>query len=71
MAKHGKTPDERARGRHNFCQLARKNPNIAKEECELFGYEKTLRELTPEILKQWPFSLGKHAKPSRKRRRLP
>lgn len=58
MADRGTTIEEKARGRHNFRQLARDNPDIALEQSAKYGYLDTLKDLTPEIAKSRRASSG-------------
>ena len=51
MAQRGPSLADKARGRHNFRQLARDNPAIALEQSAKYGYLDTLKDLTPEIAK--------------------
>jgi hypothetical protein len=51
LAQRGPSLADKARGRHNFKQLARDNPEIAYEQSGEFGYFDTLKDLTPEIVK--------------------
>jgi hypothetical protein len=51
MAQRGPSLADKARGRHNFRQLARDNPAIALEQSAKYGYSDTLKDLTPELVK--------------------
>jgi hypothetical protein len=50
-AQRGASMADRARGRHNFKQLARDNPTIALEQSTKYRYLDTLKDLTPELVK--------------------
>jgi hypothetical protein len=52
MAQRGPSLADKARGRHNFRQLARDNPDIAREMSRKYRYEDALREYTPELAKR-------------------
>jgi hypothetical protein len=67
LAKDGETVSIRARGRHNFKMLARDNPKIAHDMSVKFGYLESLKELTPEIPKSSPMSLGARGRKRRSR----
>jgi hypothetical protein len=58
MAQRGPSLADKARGRHNFRQLARDNSDIALEQSAKYGYVDTLKDLTPEIAKKGRASSG-------------
>lgn len=58
LAARGASLADRARGRHNFKQLAYDNEDIAHEMAVQFGYVGALKELTPDIAKKRRFSSG-------------